>query len=250
MKTGMVIALAGVLVFGRLPAADLAITFSSKSKVMLGSARNATEIHYYSATRQLTQGVDSRLDQLVDYQEGISYLIDHKKKTIEKISFDDAAAALDSLKQASGGGGKGIMASMFGDPNDCKVEKTGVEKVAGRTCQDWHITVGKLVMDLSADPTLRLPIQDAAYARMVRTRAAQFAKAGPMGATYKRLFEEMAKIKGVPLKTHMSGLMGMDVATEAVKIETAPIPAATFNLPEGYKMEDLGKKLQQQLAKQ
>jgi len=27
------------------------------------------------------------------------------------------------------------MAPLFGDPNDCKVEKTGVEQVAGRTCQ-------------------------------------------------------------------------------------------------------------------
>jgi len=249
MKAGMVIALAGALVFGRLSAADLSITFNAKSKVMMSSAKSGTEIHYYSATRQLTKGVDTGQDQLVDYQQGISYLIDHKKKTIEKISFDDAAAALDSLNQASGGG-KGMMASLFGDPNDCKVEKTGVEQVAGRTCQGWHITVGKLAMDLSADPTLKLPMQDAAYARMVRTRAAQFAKAGPMGATYKRLFEEMAKIKGVPLKTHMSGLMGMDVATEAVKIETIPIPANTFNLPEGYKVEDLGKKLQEQLAKQ
>jgi len=105
-------------------------------------------------------------------------------------------------------------------------------------------------MDLTADPTLKLPIQDAASARMVRTRAAQFAKAGPMGATYKRLFEEMAKIKGVPLKTHMTGMMGMDVATEALKIETGPILDSTFNLPNDYKMEDLGKKLQQQIAMQ
>lgn len=90
---------------------------------------------------------------------------------------------------------------------------------------------------------------DTSYSQMMKTRAAQFAQSGPMGATYKRLYEEMAKIKGIPLRTHMTGLMGVDVATLATRIETGAIPAATFTLPAGYKVEDMGKKLRERMAK-
>jgi hypothetical protein len=47
----------------------------------------------------------------------------------------------------------------------------------------------------------------------------------------------------------MSGMMGVDVSTLAAKIESGAIPAATFALPTGYKVEDMGKKLREQMAK-
>jgi len=248
MKIVLGLAVAAALVCASVSAADLTITFTSKSKGMLGSGNSGTEIHYYTSTFQMTRRVESKQDQLVDYDQGISYSIDHKKKTIAKISFDDALAALDSMKQAPGGA-SGMMSSMFGDPNDCKVEKMTMEKVADRNCQGWHVQVGKLVMDMDAHATLKIPVPDAAYAKMMQASAAQFAKAGPMGASYKRFYEELAKIKGVPLKTHMTGFMGMDVANEATKIETTPIPATTFALPDGYKVTDMGKTLKEQMAK-
>ena len=60
---------------------------------------------------------------------------------------------------------------------------------------------------------------------------------------------ELAKVKGIPLRTHMTGMMGMDISTLATRIETGPIPASTFNLPEGYAVEDLGRKMREQMAK-
>jgi hypothetical protein len=42
-------------------------------------------------------------------------------------------------------------------------------------------------------------------------------------------------------------MMGVDATTEATRIEAGPIPAATFALPDGYKMEDLGKKMRDQM---
>ena len=33
------------------------------------------------------------------------------------------------------------------------------------------------------------------------------------------------------------------------RIETTPIPSTTFNLPDGYKMTDMGKQLKEQMAK-
>jgi hypothetical protein len=47
----------------------------------------------------------------------------------------------------------------------------------------------------------------------------------------------------MPLKTHLTGLMGMDSATEATEVKTSDIPASVFTLPVGYKTEDQGKKL-------
>lgn len=250
MKPSLVLALAGTLTVGFLAAGDLTITFTSKAKGMMAGGKSTTEVHYYTSAYQMDQGVDTKQDSLVDFQKGITYHIDHKKKTVEKISFDDAMDAMESLNKSQGGGGAAsMMAKFFGDPNDVKVEKLGTEKVADRNCQDWHIQVGKMVMDLAADPTLQMPMPDAAYMRMMKARAAQMAKAGAVGLSYKRLYEEMSKIKGIPLKTHMVAPMGMDVATEATRIETSPIPAATFALPDGYKVTDMGKTLKEQMAK-
>lgn len=249
MKNALFLGLAATLALGPIAAADLTITFNTKAKAMMGSAHDGTEVHYYTTAFQMTRGVDTKMDNLVDYGQGMTYTIDHKKKTIDKLSFDDAMDALDALKEGPAGGAAKVMAKFMGDPNDVKVEKRGTETVAGRTCQGWHVQVGKLVMDLSADPSLKMPVPDAAYAKMMKARAAQFAKAGPMGASYKRLYEELSKIKGVPLKTHMAGAMGLDVTSEATQIVTTPIPAATFTLPDGYKVTDMGKQLKEQLSK-
>jgi len=251
IRLGSILMLVAALAFGPLAANDLTITFSTKGKGMLGGGKATTEVHYYSPDHSLVQGVDTKMDSMVDFTKGMTYAIDHKKKTISAISFDDAMAALDELDAAKGksGGLGSMMGNLFGDPNDVKVEKGDKETVAGHECQDWKITVGKLNMMLAVDPALKMPVPDASYARMIKARATQFAKAGPMGAVWKRLYEEMSKIKGVPLKTHMTGMMGMDVSSEATRIDTSAIPASTFALPDGYTTKDAGKELREQLAK-
>jgi len=249
IRLGSALLIVAALAFGHLAASDLTITFSSKGKGMLAAKNASTEIHYYTSDHNLVQGVDSKIDSMVDFTKGMTYSIDHKKKTVSMISFDDAMAALDGVNAAQGKGLGAMMGGLFGDPNDVKVEKGDKETVAGRVCQDWQIKVGKLSMTLAVDPSLKMPVPDAAYAKMIQARATQFANAGPMGAVWKRLYEEMSKIKGVPLKTHMSGMMGMDVTSEATKVETGPVPASLFVLPETYKVEDAGKKLREQMAK-
>ncbi|BDU75178.1 DUF4412 domain-containing protein [Mesoterricola sediminis] len=243
MRLRPVLALAATLAFGILGAADLTITSTTSAK-RLGEG---TEVRYYTAAHTLTRNARDQRDTLVDFTKGATYTIDHKKKVIEMITFEDAFAALDALNGSLPEGVGGLMGAMFGDPNDVKVEKKGADKVAGRACEAWSIRVGKLLMEVSLDPTLRPPYPDTASARMVRAQAAAFAKAGPAGASFKRLYEEMAKLKGMPLKTHLAGLMGMDAVTEATRVETGPIPAATFELPTGYRLEDAGKKLRAEL---
>jgi len=67
--------------------------------------------------------------------------------------------------------------------------------------------------------------------------------AGQAGLLFKRMYEEMARLKGVSLRTHVSGLMGMDMTTEATAVSTAPIPEATWALPVDYALKDGGKEL-------
>ena len=245
MRIGLALSLSAILAFGSLAAADLTITFKTSRKGPMGGDGAGSEIHYYSPEFNLVRNAKDQRDALVDFRTGTTYSIDHKKKVVGKLTFDDAFAAMDSLGKAQPAGMGQMMGAMFGDPNDCKVTKGGTETIAGRTCQDWDIKVGNLTMALATDPTLKTPIPEAAYIKMIQSRAAQFAKAGPMGAIYKRLYEEMGKVKGIPLKTHMGGMMGMDITTEATAIDTGAIPAATFALPAGYATEDLGKKLRE-----
>lgn len=248
MKASPLCALAATVLAGSLAAADLTITFTATRKGM-GGGGAGTEIHYYNPSYMMTRAVEARQDVLVDFKQGINYSINHPKKTIDKMSFDDAMSAMGAMNQTKNAGANQMMASMFGDPNAVKVTKLPNEKIAGHDCQAWEITVGKLTMDISADPALKPPMPEGAYAQMMKSRAAQYTQAGPMGAVYKRLFEEMAKIKGVPLKTHMSGMMGVDVTTLATKVEMGTIPVSTFVLPDGYKVTDMGKKLKEQMAK-
>jgi len=75
------------------------------------------------------------------------------------------------------------------------------------------------------------------------------ASAGPAAAAYKRLYEEMSKVKGVVLKSSIGGGMIPTVTRTATAVSRSPIDRALFRLPEGYKVEDLGKKMREEMAK-
>jgi hypothetical protein len=142
-----------------------------------------------------------------------------------------------------------MMSKMFGDPNNFKVTEEGQETVAGRSCNKYRIMVGKIVMDMSNDPTLKMPMSEASYQNMLKMRGASMA-ASPTGKSFARLYEEMAKIKGFTLKSHMTGMMGMDILTVATAVKEGAIDPSVFALPSGYQMEDLGAKIKAQMAKQ
>jgi hypothetical protein len=232
-----------------LYAGDLTIAYNSKGKGPGGGKTDGGEIHYYSSKFQRTNNEGSKTDSLVDYQTLTTYTINHAKKLIQKLTFEDAMAAMEGMQSQMPEGMGAMMGSFFGDPNNFKVEDLGKETVAGRNCKKYKITVGKMVFESSNDPTLVPPVPAANYAKMIKAKGALSAAAGPMGKTMARLYEEMSKIKGLALKTNMSGFMGINASTEATKVTEGPIPAVTFELPSGYKTEDLGKKLREEAAK-
>jgi len=225
-----------------LLAADLTITFKSKTK---GSSEGI-QTSYYSTSFHKEVNEATKTDTLVDYDKGIIYTVNHKNKKIEKITFDDlveiaeaTAKQLDQMpdfmKNMLGGGEQGEM----------KVEELGSDTVAGRPCKKYKLSMGKLVNEMSVDPSLKPPANPAAYAKFMKLRANTIP--GSTGSSLKKLYEEMSKIKGLALKTHMTGLMGMDSFTEATDVKTSDIPASTFALPADYKIEDQGKELKKKL---
>jgi hypothetical protein len=240
--------LAGLSTLAAL-AGDLTIEMNAKGKSAIGGGSSGKQVQYFSAKAHRMNNEGSQTDTMVDYGDMVTYIINHKKKTISKMSFDDAMAMMENANQQMPEGMAGMMNAMFGDPDNFKVEDLGTETVAGRTCKKHRITVGKMVMETSNDPTLKPPMPEVSYAKMLKAQGALSAAAGPSGKIFARLYSEMSKIKGIALKTHMTGFMGMDSSTEAVSVKEGAIPASVFALPEGYQMEDLGKKMKEQMAK-
>ena len=249
MKKTMKLLLAAGLAAVSLCAGDLTIAFNSKGRGPMGGKTDGVETHYYGSKFQRVNNEGSRIDTLVDYQTLTTYTINHGKKLIQKMSLEDAMAALESMQSQMPEGMGAMMGALFGDPSNFKVEELGQETVAARNCKKYKITVGKLIFQSSNDPTLIPPVPPASFAKMLKAKGALSAAMGPMGKSMARLYEEMSKIKGLALKTNMSGFMGINASTEATKISEGPIPASVFSLPTGYKTEDLGKQMREQAAK-
>ena len=217
-------------------AADLTITSQVTGKGAL--AKDGTQVQFFNATRMRVNHAGSRADNLVDYGQEVIYTIDHSKKVITKLTFKDMQEAMQAMEDQMAGMPEVVTKMMFGDVSDVKVEPLGPDTVIGRPCKKVRITLGKMVQELSVDPSLQVPVKDYAKAMSMLNRMP-----GQAGALFKRIYEETARLKGVPLRTHITGLMGMDATTEATAVSTAPIPEATWALPADYTMKDGGKEM-------
>ncbi len=225
-----------------LLAGDLTITSQVTGKGAF--AKDGTQVQLFSPTRMRINHSTSQTDSMVDYGKGVIYAIDHKKKSITHMSFQDMQEAMEAMEQQMAGMPEFVTKMMFGDVSDIKVEPLGEEKILGRTCRKVRIHLGKMVQEISADPSLQFPIKDYAKAMTMLNRTP-----GQMGVLFRRVYEETARLKGVPLKTHISGLMGMDVTTVATAISAAPIAASAWALPDGYAQRDGGKELKEAMKK-
>ncbi len=237
-----------LLALSALAALATDLTIVSKNS---GKFNDGTSTQYYSAQFQRLNHEGTRTDHLTDYKQGVMYTIKHKDKKIERMSFDDLAAAAEGMevqmakmKEQLANAPDFLKKAMGGDADSFTVEEQGKDTVAGRKCRVYKISVGKLEMELANDTTLTMPVPAEAYARFGKLRGAA------MGSgAYKRLYEEMSKIKGVPLRTRSTFPLIGEMVTEAIEVKEGPVPASVFALPEGYKVEDTGKKLREQMSK-
>jgi len=232
-----------------LLAADLTITYNSTVKGM-GRTVEGVQTHYYNANFQKTVDEGTQTDTLVDYGKGVFYTINHKDKKIESMTFDDMVAMAEAMEAKMGqmANMPAIVQNMMGGgaKGDVKVEPLGDDTVAGRTCKKYKLTLGKMIQELSLDPSLKPPINPAAYAKFAKLKSVM---GGPAAAGLKKMTEELSKLQGMALKTQMKGFMGMDSNMVATEVKTTAIAASVFALPAGYKTEDIGKKMLKDLQK-
>jgi hypothetical protein len=240
MRTLLALALGMALATASLFAGDLTITSQVTGKGAL--AKDGAQVQYLSATRMRINHAGSKSDSLVDYGHEVLYSIDHAKKVITKFTFKDMQETMQALEDQMAGMPEMVTKMMFGDVSEVKVEPLGTDTVLGRPCKKVRVTLGKMVEELSVDPTLQFPIKDYAKSMAMLNRVP-----GPMGTLFKRVYQETAKLKGVPLRTHITGLMGMDVTTEATAIATTTIPESAWALPSDYTMKDGGKEMKESL---
>ncbi|GLH67321.1 DUF4412 domain-containing protein [Geothrix edaphica] len=236
MHTLLALALGMVLSATSLFAGDLTITSQVTGKGAM--AKDGSQVQYLSATRMRVNHAGAKVDSLVDYGHEVIYSIDHAKKVITKFTFKDMQETMQALEDQMAGMPEMVTKMMFGDVSEVKVEQLGADTVLGRPCKKVRITLGKMVEELSIDPSLQFPIKDYAHSMTMLNRAP-----GPMGTLFKRVYQETAKLKGVPLRTHITGLMGMDVTTVATEVSTTAIPESAWALPAGYTMKDGGKEM-------
>lgn len=250
MKSTLKAALVAVVSTACLLAADLTITSNSKVKGPMGMNGEGVQTQYYNTNFQKTVDEGTKVDSLVDYGKGVFYTIKHKDKTIELMTFDDLVAigeAMEAQTAQMANMPKFMQGMMGGKAGEVKVEKLGDDTVAGRACKKYKLTMGKMIQELSLDPSLKPPVNPAAFAKFAKLRGNMFA--GPAGAPMKKMMEEMGKLQGMALKSHMTGFMGSESTMEATEVKTTPIPASVFTLPAGYKTEDVGKKMLKDLQK-
>ena len=219
-----------------LVAGDLTITSRVTGKGP--GAKDGTQVQYISPDRMRLDQTGTQTDTLIDFGKGVMYVINHGKKTITRLTFQELQASMEAMNDRMGAL-SGMMSKMLlGDASKVSVQKEGTDTVLGRPCQKVRITIGKIVEDLSIDPTLQFPIRDYAKSMSMMSRVP-----GPMGNVFKRLYEEIGKLHGVALRTHVKGIMGSDLTTEATAISTAAIPASAWALPSGYQVVEGGREL-------
>jgi len=254
IRTAVICVAASVLAFA---ADDLKITYRTETKQMMTS--KGSQVDYHSERYSLTKNDGEKKDTLVDYQSLVFYGIDHKKKVISRMTLEDILRATDltaaNLEKDSSKAekAKNMVKSIFGETAVVSVKKVGTEQVAGRNCEKWDIAYGKLSCRASVDPSLVLPVDPEMLEKANKLNNGALLANPMLGKVFGEFYDAMYSIKGIRLKSEAVmpvGPMTTRVFKEATEVVVGPVPASLFDLPKGYKEEDAGKKLLEDLQKE
>ncbi len=224
-RLGSLLLLAGL---AALPAAaeDLTIV----SSVTTGKkGKTVTATQYLSADK--LRSSDGTSDTITDLTSGRMIHVDHKKKEYWETTLAELRQQFAEVEKMLDD--NPMMARMVGGATEVTVTKgSGTREVAGYVCDPYSMTIGKLQFELWAARGLKAPDEYHDAKKMV------YATMGPMASRFDKLYEEMKKIEGFPLRTEMdSKLMGMKLksVSEATEVRKGPIPGDAFEPPAGYK---------------
>ncbi|HVT05663.1 MAG TPA: DUF4412 domain-containing protein [Thermoanaerobaculia bacterium] len=217
------------------------LTFTAKTTT-LGKTKSLSTT-YMTSNWSRTNSPGLGMDVLTDYQKGITYVINHKERTIRFTKLADLAGfaafvASHSPKSKQMDAMNARMNDMYGDPSIFKVENTGKEIVMGRSCNKTRITSGIVVWEYSMDPTLRSPISPAATLSVAKAGYGGLAVHPKAAKIMNNVLEATSRLTGFALKTRTSGFGG-ETDMEVTSVSQGPIAAGTFDLPKGYAVKDL-----------
>ena len=226
---------------------DLTITYKAQVKAMkLLPSVSATTVEYHSSHHKRVNNQKSQIDIIYDYNDFTRYIIYHKKKTISKATLDDMIKVLEIVAQAHKES-PDLFADLreeIGNTSKITEKKDGVEAILNRKCDKWIISMGKYNAKISVDPDLAPPIPQVGKVAMLNDFAPYSTMQG-YSDTIGKMNVLVAKY-GIPLKSNVVMPLGSRTLTtskEAIKIVEGTIPASVFALPDGYALEDGGKKI-------
>ena len=218
-----------------LPALAGAEDLTIVSKVSVNQGAPSTQTQYIGA--QKIRSTDGESDTIVDVTAGRYVIINHKKKEYYEFTRDQMIASMAKLEQQTSGPMGAMMEKMMGGKvGEVTVQKGAVRKVAGYDCTSYTVSLGEnMRYELCAAEALQIP---PAYYDALN---GPYSMMGPMGKRFAKVFDEMKKIKGVPVA--MNGnvnimTMKMRLASEATEVKKGAIPPSAFDLPVGYKKKD------------
>jgi hypothetical protein len=219
---------------------DLTLHSTETSSSARGGDRTTTVTTYMSGGAFKRSSSDGN-DTIIRLDEGKMVMVDNNKKTYSEVTFQEMQAVMDQAGAAAQNlppEAAAAMQKMMGGANTpVSVTKTGAgEPIAGYATEKYTVT-GPMAMEVWAAPDLKVPPQfyDAIKMRMPRNPMFDLGK----------LYDEMKKINGYPLKQTTSMTM-MNVVSKSTMVVTAvdkaPIAKTTFDVPAGYKKVDFAQK--------
>jgi hypothetical protein len=219
---------------------DLALHATQTSSGGRGGDRTATVTTYMTGGAVKRSSSDGT-DTILRLDDGRMILVDNNKRTYSEVTFEELQAMMDQAGAATQGMPPEALAAMQkmmgGASTEVSVTRAGAgEPIAGYATEKYLVT-GPMTMEIWAAPELKVPPQyyDAMKLRMPRNPMFDMGK----------MFDEMKKISGFPLKqvTTMK-MMGMESRNTMVvtAVDKRPIAKATFDVPAGYKKVDFAQK--------
>ncbi len=211
---------------------DLTLHETTTSRSDTGVVKTMSSTNYFSRNAMRRTSPDGN-DTIIRIDEGRIIMINREAKTYSSVTLQELNQMLEktAAETARTDEQKEEVREMMGQAMDSfSVTKVGPgEAVAGYETEKYAVK-GMMQMEIWAAPALKVP--DGYYEALKMS-----VRPNPM-FDVRRLYDEFRKINGMTMKTVATvKLMDMEIETETVvtSVDKKPIPASTFEVPEGYK---------------
>lgn len=242
MRVILSFAFAVLLSAASTQAADLTLTQTNA-----GRGHEGQQVQLWTSQFMRTNQLDGRVDFLVDFTQGVSYSINHEKRIIQKMNWDDLEAAGKALESKLKTLPPLVLKLMGADGSKVVVEDRGSETILDRECRKWRITMGPVLIETSNDPSVQPPVPSIPYQRFIRLQTL-LGRFSSQATSALSLGEALSKVQGLALRYRIVLPVVGETTTLTTRIEEGPIPPSAFELPADYLVEDLGKKIREDLG--